>query len=419
MKKVITLSISLFLSFQLFSQSPSKLSYQSVVRNSNGDLVVSGTVSTIFSILQGDANGPVVYTEMQTKQTNANGLLSLQIGGGTVQLGNFDNIDWSNGPFFLKTQVDAEGSGVYSIVGVTQFLSVPYALYAKTSGSSIPGPQGPQGLQGEPGMPGEPGQPGEAGQQGPEGYLSQGNSNGVTPYWDGNDWVLNSTNLYNDGNSIGIGTSSPEPSAKLDVSSTTQLFLPPRMTTAQRDAISSPASGGIIFNTNTRKLQSYLAAVAPSVEGTGYAGSWALWDGPAQGQTIVPQATGTVIDIQAQVAIRFSDGDIQVKIYDGVNGNLLATSDNTVYAPWPGTEFNFVNATWTFTGANITLNAGTTYYVEFMSTNNNQFFIGSSQSYPRGDIYTGPHGSVSMHAGYDLDFRLNYGGSAASWEDLY
>jgi hypothetical protein len=54
---------------------------------------------------------------------------------------------------------------------------------------------------------------------------------------------------------VGIGTSSPSAAARLDVSSTTSGFLPPRMTTAQRDAIGSPPNGLMLYNTSTDKLQ--------------------------------------------------------------------------------------------------------------------------------------------------------------------
>lgn len=56
---------------------------------------------------------------------------------------------------------------------------------------------------------------------------------------------------------VGVNTPTPDASAALEVSSTTQGFLPPVMTTTQRDAISSPAAGLIIFNSTTSKHQGY------------------------------------------------------------------------------------------------------------------------------------------------------------------
>jgi hypothetical protein len=57
--------------------------------------------------------------------------------------------------------------------------------------------------------------------------------------------------------SVGIGTPTPNPSAQLDVSSTTKGFLPPRITAAQRDAIASPAAGLVIFNNTTNAMNLY------------------------------------------------------------------------------------------------------------------------------------------------------------------
>jgi hypothetical protein len=56
---------------------------------------------------------------------------------------------------------------------------------------------------------------------------------------------------------VGIGTITPHSSAKLDVTSTTQGFLPPRMTTTQRNAISNPAAGLTIFNTTLGSIDTY------------------------------------------------------------------------------------------------------------------------------------------------------------------
>lgn len=113
-----------------FSQAPQRMSYQAVVRNVNGNLVTSANVGVRISILKGTSEGLAVYSETHSTGTNANGLVTLQIGGGDVVSGDFANIDWSDGPYFVKVETDPEGGTNYSISGVSQFLSVPYALYA-------------------------------------------------------------------------------------------------------------------------------------------------------------------------------------------------------------------------------------------------------------------------------------------------
>lgn len=75
-------------------------------------------------------------------------MVSLEIGVGTVVSGDFTTIDWENGPYFIQTETDPTGGTNYTITGTSQLLSVPYALYAKTSGSSTPGPQDPAGAEG-------------------------------------------------------------------------------------------------------------------------------------------------------------------------------------------------------------------------------------------------------------------------------
>jgi hypothetical protein len=100
-----------------------------------------------LSILQGSVAGTAVYVETQTPTTNINGLVSLEIGSGTVVSGTFNTIDWSAGPYFIKTETDPTGGTTYTITGTSQLMSVPYALYAKTSGNGA-GPQGPAGATG-------------------------------------------------------------------------------------------------------------------------------------------------------------------------------------------------------------------------------------------------------------------------------
>ena len=111
------------------------MSYQAVIRNSSEALVTNTTVGMQISILQGSASGTAVYVETQSPTTNANGLISIKIGDGTVQSGDFTNIEWANGPYFIKTETDPAGGTDYTITGTSQLLSVPYALHAKTAES--------------------------------------------------------------------------------------------------------------------------------------------------------------------------------------------------------------------------------------------------------------------------------------------
>src|SRR5690554_3183604 len=137
MKKLFTFMVGVFLTATLWAQSPEKMSYQAVIRNSSEALVTNTTVGMQISILQGSASGTAVYVETQSPTTNANGLISIKIGDGTVQSGDFTNIEWANGPYFIKTETDPAGGTDYTITGTSQLLSVPYALHAKTADNGI------------------------------------------------------------------------------------------------------------------------------------------------------------------------------------------------------------------------------------------------------------------------------------------
>ena len=135
MRKLFTILLAVFLTATVWAQSPNKMSYQAVIRNSSEALVTNTTVGMKISILQGSARRKAVYVETQSPTTNANGLISIKIGDGTVQSGDFTNIEWANGPYFIKTETDPAGGTDYTITGTSQLLSVPYALHAKTAES--------------------------------------------------------------------------------------------------------------------------------------------------------------------------------------------------------------------------------------------------------------------------------------------
>jgi hypothetical protein len=124
-----------FIPPDILAQSPEKISYQAVIRNSSGLLLNNVQIGIQINILQGSANGTSVYAEVQTPTTNANGLITIEIGDGSIMSGNISNIDWNNGPFFIKTEIDPEGGTNYTISGTSQILSVPYAIHAKTAES--------------------------------------------------------------------------------------------------------------------------------------------------------------------------------------------------------------------------------------------------------------------------------------------
>lgn len=139
MKKLFTLLAMFLLSVCLFAQAPQKFTYQAVVRDGNNKLLVNAPVGVRVSILQGGETGTAVYEETHASTTNANGLMTFQIGDGNVTNGSFDAVDWANGPFFVKIETDPAGGNNYLLNSVQQLLSVPYAQYANQAGNAFSG----------------------------------------------------------------------------------------------------------------------------------------------------------------------------------------------------------------------------------------------------------------------------------------
>jgi hypothetical protein len=133
MKKLYTFIVASLLSMSTFAQAPELMSYQAVVRDAADNLVASSPVGMQISILQGSPSGTASYVETHTPTSNQNGLVSIEIGNGTLVSGDFAPIDWANGPYYVKTETDPTGGTSYTITGTSQLLSVPYALYAKNT----------------------------------------------------------------------------------------------------------------------------------------------------------------------------------------------------------------------------------------------------------------------------------------------
>jgi hypothetical protein len=171
MKKIILTLALIICSVYAMAQAPEKMTYQSVIRNAANQLVTNQSIGMQISILNGSITGSAVYTEKHTLTTNSNGLVSLEIGGGTVVNGSLSTIDWSQGSYFIKTETDIAGGTNYTITGTNQLLSVPYALYAQKAGNSFSGDY--NDLKNKPNSTGQ----------------TPGTIAGQMQYWDGSAWV--------------------------------------------------------------------------------------------------------------------------------------------------------------------------------------------------------------------------------------
>ncbi len=245
MKKLILSLVALSIVAIGFAQAPEAVNYQGVARNASGATLNNQSVGLRFTIHQTTATGTTVYQETHNPTTNQFGLFSVQIGSGTVVSGTFSSIAWGTDAYYLEVEMDENGGTTYSAMGTSQLVSVPYALYAKTSGSSTPGPTGPTGPIGPTGPTGATGATGATGP-------GVAGTTGQTLRHDGNSWVANS-NLYNDGTNVGVGSTTPV--AKLDVNGNVYGGTPHVVKFARPSgSVVIPANGSILYGDTTITL---------------------------------------------------------------------------------------------------------------------------------------------------------------------
>ena len=180
----------------LQAQAPQAIQYQTIIRNAAGEVVMDQNVSLQLTIRQGSATGTPTYQETHSVTTNSFGLVNLQIGRGDTgaTLNDFSGIDWSMGPYYLEVGLDLTGGSSYTVMGTTQLLSVPYALYAETANvPGVPGPPGADGADGAPGADGADGADGTDGADGADGNtVLNGTVNPTNEGADG-DFYINTT----------------------------------------------------------------------------------------------------------------------------------------------------------------------------------------------------------------------------------
>ena len=131
MKKVITTLLAIITFATIYAQAPQGFNYQATVRNAAGQLITNRNVGVRISILQGSEVGTIIYQQEETANTNSNGLFTLIVGDNST---DFANINWSNGPYYIHSEIDLAGGTNYTLSTTQKILAVPYALYANLAG---------------------------------------------------------------------------------------------------------------------------------------------------------------------------------------------------------------------------------------------------------------------------------------------
>jgi len=181
--KIIDLVLFAFLFLfltPLYSQAPDAFNYQAVLRNSGGQVMSSQSIDLKVQILDAVIGGSILYSEAHSVTTSPLGLINIGVGQGSNSSTAFDSLSWGSSAQFIEILIDSSGQGNYISMGTSQLLSVPYALYAKTSGSGgLQGPTGNDGTAGTNGTNGTNGVDGANGAQGPTGIMGTFGSAGI------------------------------------------------------------------------------------------------------------------------------------------------------------------------------------------------------------------------------------------------
>ncbi|HPI53477.1 MAG TPA: kelch repeat-containing protein [Chitinophagaceae bacterium] len=177
------------------AQVPQSMNYQGIARDPAGNPLSNKPLAIKLAILPTLDSKVVEFEERQEVVTNEFGLYTLQIGRGEVMFGDLKSVKWETGNKYIRVSIDINGGTNYIDAGTTQLLSVPYAMYAEKSGSTISSNQSTT-----------------TNTRATNNYIEKTNSAGVT----------NSTSLlYDNGTSVALGTTTPNAGVKFQVNSAT------------------------------------------------------------------------------------------------------------------------------------------------------------------------------------------------------
>ncbi|HIG32347.1 MAG TPA: DUF1566 domain-containing protein [Flavobacteriales bacterium] len=134
MKKQFLIFTSVLFCAITFAQSvPQGINYQAVARDASGDVLMNQTLTIQLSVISDTTTSAISWQETHTVATNDFGLFTLVIGQGTTTtVGNsltFDSISWGASNHYIQVEMNGVD------MGITQFMSVPYALQAGNLGA--------------------------------------------------------------------------------------------------------------------------------------------------------------------------------------------------------------------------------------------------------------------------------------------
>ncbi|MEO8087709.1 MAG: tail fiber domain-containing protein [Bacteroidota bacterium] len=128
-KNILILVIIVVSTICVNAQIPDLMNYQAIARTGAGNLMANANIGIQITITDG-SGGTVLYQERHFPTTNQFGLFTLSIGSGTVITGTFSTISWESVSAFMQVEMDPAGGSNYTTSGISQLLSVPYALYS-------------------------------------------------------------------------------------------------------------------------------------------------------------------------------------------------------------------------------------------------------------------------------------------------